>query len=348
MNTPSKIIALTTLILSPLANASGWDGANDPSIFSSNFEYRLAQLPLKATLPAEKMPWSETYWPAQKGSINYRWNSPSPEGFGNENPTRDQLMHMSHDQLAQLSPSEKYDVAMGRYSFPLKKEVASGSSPRAKDWAGICNGWAPAALEFREPKPVEVTNPDGIVVPFGSSDVKGLLSYHLAFEADLDVAQVGKRCFKMTRFLGASACDDINPGAMHVILANQLGILHEGFVGEIDRTHEVWNQPIYGFESEIVGSAQSRHAAQAVRVRTKIYYTDELETSNWEPVNGTDKFKFDHQDVEYILELDSTGRITGGQWITQDVHPDFFWKANKKPIFDGDFKGLNKIYQPSI
>ena len=49
-------------------------------------------------------------------------------------------------------------------------------------WAGYCHGWAPAANRFEEPLPVTVRNADGVEIPFGSSDVKALLTY---FEAEV-------------------------------------------------------------------------------------------------------------------------------------------------------------------
>lgn len=44
-------------------------------------------------------------------------------------------------------------------------------------WLTICLQWAPASMFFKQPNPVTITSPDGIKVPFGSSDVKALLIY---------------------------------------------------------------------------------------------------------------------------------------------------------------------------
>ena len=343
-------ISILTLIslnvfTSGIATADSWDSGNDPQNFEKNYEYRLSALPAKGSVPADKMPWSETYWPSDKGSINYRWNAPDPIGFDYASPSLAQLKTMTREEIAELSPAEKYDIFMAHYDYPLKSEVRANSSKHAKSWAGICHGWSPAALQFTEPKPVDLTNPDGIVVPFGSSDVKGLLSYMTAFHADLKTTQVGLRCYRGAVILGAKSCDDINPGALHVILANELGVHGKGFVADVDESDQIWNQPVYGYETEIVGSARTLTGAGSVLVRTKMYYTDELEKSQWLPVVGTPQFKFAAQDLEYYLELDGAGRITGGEWTHKQAHPDFIWKAHDDARFEGDFAGLAKIYR---
>jgi hypothetical protein len=342
MKTNLCLMALS--LISTVAHADTWDSTNSPKIFESDYEYRLSVLPIKGALPAEKAPWSETYWPSNKGSINYRWNAVKKVGFGYNSPTREQALRMSKEELAQLSPAEKYDLAMGRYDYPLKQEVRNNSSKNAKDWAGICNGWSPAALQYAEPIAVEVPNADGIVVPFGSSDVKGLLSYFMAFHAELKVTQIGKRCFKMAKFLGLNSCDDVNAGAFHVVVANELGARGRGFVADMDPGNEVWNQPVYGYEVLESSAPRSTSQGSEVTVKMKLYYTDELDDSQWKPVVGTDQFKFVARELQYTLELDSSGKIVGGEWISKN-HPDFLWRANQAAVFSGGFEGLSRIYQ---
>ncbi len=331
-----------------ISHANDWNGYNDPSHFSDHYEYRLSALPQKGAVAPKNLPWSETYWPSDKGSINYRWNAQNPIGFDYGSPSREEALKMSRDELARLAPAEKYDLAMGNYDYPLKGEVAASAGKHAKDWAGICNGWVPAAIQFPEPKAVDYVNPDGIVIPFGASDVKGLLSYMMAFHVELGVVQVGRRCSKIDHVFGRGTCvDDINPGAMHVILANELGLHHQGFAANVALNAEVWNQPIIGYEVQTVGSALSNHSAQAVHVKLRMDYVDELDASQWEPVIGTSLQQFNHQDLEYTLEMDENGAITGGSWITKHTHPNFFWKATELAKFEGDYAGLAKIYQPA-
>ena len=236
---------------------------------------------------------------------------------------------------------------MGHYLYPLKSEVDYYADRHAKYWNGICHGWAPAALQYREPKAVDIVNPDGLTIPFGSSDVKGLLSFFMAFHADVGIAQVGVRCRKFERALGLPSCKDANPGALHVIMANELGFRQTGFVAEIDPGSEIWNQPVHGFSVKSAASIQPKgNAVSAIQITAEMNYTDELEASRWMPANGTAEFKADKMKLSYTLELDANGRITGGEWLTKDF-PDFIWKTLAPAQFSGEFAGLAQIYQPN-
>src|SRR4051812_35238883 len=109
-----KSVRLASLIVSigsQSAIADRWNGSNDPAIMDSNFVYNYKQLPAEGRL--DFTPWSETYWASKQGSINIRWNQPTPVGFNYHSPTRAEAMSMSREQLARLAPSEKYDLFMG-------------------------------------------------------------------------------------------------------------------------------------------------------------------------------------------------------------------------------------------
>ncbi|MBS1958764.1 MAG: hypothetical protein JST80_04755 [Bdellovibrionales bacterium] len=333
------LIVLAALLSTPSARADRWNSANDPGIMDPSFVYELSKLPTAGEL--SRRPWSETYWPSAQGSINIRWNLPQPYGFGYASPTREQVAKMSQDELKTLSPSEKYDIFMGRYDYPLKHEVEGIATPRARWWSGICDGWSIAATQYAEPQPVTLANPDGIMVPFGSSDVKGLISYHAARHFEVQTRQVGARCHTAGRVFGSPNCSDINPGALHVILANQIGLKKQGFVVERDPGNQIWNQPAYGFKFEIVGSS-----AHGVQVHGFLFYADELEKSEWEPVVGTPKFVEGKLELDYTLDLDGSGRIIGGSWLRDSDRPDFVWLPVNHMVFASEMDGLNRIYKP--
>ena len=130
-----------------------------------------------------------------------------------------------------------------------------------------------------------------------------------------------------------------------VIIALQFLLTTAAFAADVEIGRETWNQPVYAFEFEVKGSALST-APRALRIHAKMHYTDELENSEWLPVTGTDKFVGAFHDLDYVLELDYSGRITGGYWITTGKHPDLFWKPTKPIQFQGDFAFLNQLYQP--
>ncbi len=339
-----RLASLLVSLFSQNAIADRWNGMNDPSNMDPAFVYQLNRLPLEGRL--DFTPWSETYWPSKQGSINIRWNQPTPVGFGYRSPTREEVMHMSRDQLARLAPSEKYDIYMGKYDYPLKQEVSGIATPSAKWWSGVCDGWSLAALQYKEPKAVDMKNPDGVVIPFGSSDVKGLMSYAAARHFEVQTKQVGGRCFGIGRIFGNSSCADINAGALHVVLANQIGIKKEGIVMEKDPGPQIWNQATYGFQFKLLGSARPDSGSYGVRVQAIVYYSDELEKSEWDPVVGTAKNVEGKLELDYILDLDSSGNIIGGSFIGSN-RPDFVWLPTNHLEFKDYLDGINKIYVPN-
>jgi len=326
------------------SRAERWNAQNDPTIMATDLVFNLKQLPSAGKL--DRTPWSETYWASKKGSINLRWNTEKQEGFRYESPTRSQVMRMSKAQLAGLAPSEKYDLFMGRYDYPLKKEVDGIASPFAKWWSGLCDGWSLAALQYAEPKPVDMVNPDGIVIPFGSSDVKGLMSYAAARHFDVETRQVGGRCSTTGRIFSTPGCEDINAGALHIVLANMIGIRKQGFVTERDPSNQIWNQATYGFESHFMGSAKPEAGSSGIRVHTTLIYVDELEESSWEPVVSSGKNVEGKMELDYILDLDYQGNIIGGKYLSE-IHPDFVWLPINRLEFKNNLDGLERIYQPN-
>lgn len=348
----------TTLALSfsfgAFANAPritrAWKGFSDPDIMSSGFTHEVGALPMEGTmLGNHTRAWSGSYWPSRKGGVNIRWNTPEKKGFNYTSPTREQVATMSQADLAKLSATEKYDLFLGNYDYPLKEEAKGTASKSAKDWAGICHGWAPASLNHSEPLPKTMTNPDGIKIPFGSADIKGLLSYYYAFYYEAESTnQIGLKCFFGSWMGGARGCDeDLNAGAFHIIVANKFGLMKEGMLMDVDRYNEIWNQPVVGFKSRIIdaymplGKDAASNAVRQMRVATELFYTDESD-ENWNAVYGTKEQKIAKKDLEYALEIDRNGKIVGGYWISE-VRPDFIWSKPKAPSFEGIFSRLPEL-----
>jgi hypothetical protein len=338
-----RLFCFLALLSSAQSQASLWDGSNDPAIFDAHFNYHYSTLPKSGRLTTGVIPWSETFWSAKKGSINLRWNSPSQDAYHYTPPTREEVAQMSRAELAQLSPSEKYDIYMGNYQYPIWSEVASSwANPRESDWAGMCDGWSAAAIQYKEPQAVDLKNKDGIVVPFGSSDVKGLMAFSASAHFKVETKQVGARCFKKPRHGRITAdCDDVNAGAMHVIFANMIGIQKRGFVMDRDPGPEIWNQPVLGFEFKEVGSTEN-----GVQMHGTVIYVDELDNSMYDPVTGTKNAQETKLEMDYTLDLDDAGNIVGGDWMEGSDHPDFLWIPTNHLTFDGVMAGVNTIYKP--
>src|SRR5690606_29740044 len=146
-----------------------------------------------------------------------------------------------------------------------------------------------------------------------------------------------------------------------------IGVNSQGFVAEVDRFADVWNQPVVGYESEIVGDVavtpkdMRDGIARKVQLKTVMTYTEELvpyspkyEAQGYrgfiskEPVTGTPAQSFSTRNYEYVLELDQAGNIIGGEWVSE-TRPDMLWMKSKDPKFMNGkvpLAGLNEIYTP--
>ncbi|HXH29387.1 MAG TPA: hypothetical protein VNJ01_01120 [Bacteriovoracaceae bacterium] len=356
-----KLMSMMFLNLLLIANVSAgimeaWGPLSDPNLMNPNFKKEFSRLPMSGRSANPRKFWSGDYWALNKGNINYRWNADDKKGFNLRSPSRSEVQRMSFNELSQLSPTEKYDIMVGRYDYPLVAEVAKIGDKKAEDWEGICHGWAPAAMNHIEPTPKTMSNPDGVQVPFGSSDIKALLSYYYANGYQVpDTHQMGRRCpegnFVNRWFRGFGVSDkdckaDLNAGAFHIVLANRLGIEGIGFIADIDRYKQVWNHPISGFSSRIEEYKKPKRdsapgTVRVVRVKTDITYTDESE-NEWNTVIGTSVQKVEDKDYEYDLDLDSQGNIIGGKWETKD-RPDFLWDKERPSRFEGNLSQLGRL-----
>ncbi len=384
-----SILFLSLAIFSTSVLAERWNGANSPANFNkimgTRTVFSFASLPLNGKLGDDRLGWSETYWPSNKGGIAFRWSHPDPQPFKYKLYTKAELQKMSAKEISLLSPAELYDISQGDYNYTLTKRVLRESSPKDLWWEGICHGWALAASNYPEPAPVTLVNKDGIKVSFGSSDVKGLLAMHDAYNYKGTYAQVGRRCNAMGKVEGegderdafpnpplpeianTDDCRDVNAGAFHVSVANLLGIHSRGFIADVDRFNDVWNQPVTSYSSTIVGEEavspedRANGVERKIRVQTKFTYGEELKFWSAEaeaagsknfvskkPVTGTVHQEFRHKNYEYIVELDFNGNVIGGEWVTE-TRPDFMWAITRDRHFNNSpypLSGLNFIYRP--
>lgn len=383
------LLVLTTIVVAGQASAARWDKSNNPDYFNPIAKIKMVKtftdLPLKAELQDSRFGWSESYWPSNLGGIAYRWNHPDPQPFKYKLHTKEEVAKMSEAELDQLSPSELYDIAMGDYRYSLTKKVLKLFKPTDLWWEGICHGWSLAASHYPEPAKVLFTNKDGIKVPFGSSDVKGLLSMHDAFNSKGFYVRVGDRCkvngkvkgeelpedgnvvFPSKRDAERDECADVNAGAFHIVLASMIGLNSQGFVADVDRFNDVWNQPVTSYESQVVGEVAlsprdiKSGVDRKLHVKTVMTYGEELmfysaeeaaagslNFVSKEPVTGTPAQAFRSKNYEYILELNRNGEIIGGEWVSE-TRPDMLWMKAKDARFNSSklpLEGLNLIYKP--
>ena len=398
--------------------SEAWNPQNDPKILDMSqmgarqgYTTDFSRLPLNVSLSVE--PWSGDYWATFRGGISLRWNVGEGSVYDMADKEVEPLYAydilagkeaLSSVDIASLSPAEKYDIYTGAYDFTLTRYERSrtrvmqtvASDPAYNPefeiprWEGLCHAWAPATIQYKAPKPVTLTNADGIEIPFGASDIKALLTYNLhvnetgaetkilGLRCELDVEDLkeqfnaGDLSFSEYRQqyrqrLASSPCADTNAGAFHVVLANQIGLLDEGFVVDITRDSEVWNQSVSAFSSDILerkAGARAKSAegtVETVLVRTKMTYTNEVDFSWTGELKSYDNPRGE-KIYYYYLELDAQGQIIGGEWANvedvdpdadfedldeKDDRPDFLWKMSPGD-FVGFFGPLREIYEASV
>lgn len=387
-----SLLLVSVFMASGLAQAELYDNGSHPSNFNriagmsviTNF----FALPRTGRLADDRLAWSESYWPSNKGGIAFRWNHPNPQPFKYKLHDKEELLRMSQEELSQLSPAELYDISNDDYNYTLTRRTLSLYSTRDLWWEGICHGWAQAAINYPEPQPIVYRNRAGINVRIGASDIKALLAMHEAYNYKGEkFAFAGRRCrvkgkvegegderdrpehrmYPAVELAESPDCRDVNPGAFHVIITNMIGLLGKGFVADIDRFNDVWNQPIYGYKAQILGeenvdgSFVALNVAKRVRVKLEMIYGEELKfytpqlaaegVKNFvskQPVTLTPHQKFLSKHYEYVVELDSSGKVVGGEWISQ-TRPDFMWLYARSKTFKNSpipLAHLRHIYRP--
>ena len=323
---------------------SAWDKINSPKNFDYNLQTKFKKLPSNGKL--SRPPWTASYWPTYQGGISYRWLT---------GESKYKTLGKSERGINYLSPSEKYDIFLGRNDFPLtnyeRKRTGILNRKDIPTWEGICHDWAPAAYLMKEPNPVSVTGKNGEEIYFGSSDIKALIMIN--FELNRQGRRtkfLGSRCNLKKKDQGFSRnekCDDTNAGAFHVVLTNLVGLRNESFVIDKTRDFEVWNQPVASYSSRVIRSKRGASLGAAkgtkkeVIVETKLNWVTEID-QQWEAA-GT---ALETSVYKYKLVLDKKGRIIGGEWISWE-RPDFIWTQNR-PNFSGFMAPLEKIYLKSI
>ncbi len=330
---------------------------------------------LNATLKVT--PWSGDYWPTYKGGIGSRYADPefpTSSNFKDYYSVYQNFLPLKYDDqksLDNLSAAEKYDILVGDESFSLTHWTFEDANDTYRDggnkiesWFGLCHGWAAAAFMMARPESAvtyQVKNFQGhdIDLKFYPDDVKAL-STLLWANTNSEIYFLGGRCNAKNPKQDANgriideACFDVNPGAWHTAIINQLGINKSDLVIDVTYDHEIWNQPVVGYEvnyfhpqtkklmnsltaamipiEEITKdkfkSYRSPNARFIVGVNMTLNYVFETNATHAETNVASDD---NLRSVKYIydLELNEMGEIIGGEWY-QNAHPDFLWAPDKR------------------
>ncbi len=292
--------------------------------------------------------------------------------FITENPIS---LYLDNGWLRLLSPSEKYDLLIGNYKATTtalmweegKKEIEQYK--KIRDWSGLCHGLAMASLQYPWPKySLKLKSADGkYLIKFYPEDIKALGIYHWSGE-NIPLKKLGGRCelvsprTESTGRIKDPNCRDPNPGAFHLALVNRIGIQKKSLIMDSSMDAEVWNYPIVGynfsffnlntgksnykiknsmipiseFKNDKFPQYRSQLAEHIVGVEAKIeYLTHKKPTQDEKDPSSKDSLVT--VIYRYDLELDSKGKIIGGEWYTNRI-PDFLWfpedNADPQASFD--------------
>lgn len=172
-------------------------------------------------------------------------------------------------------------------------------------------------------------------------------------------------------FLYNKECRDTNAGAFHVVLVQYLSDKNEdgakrGFVMDVTREDQVWNQPVYGFESRItavenvadiedpLADFRAEGTVQIARVESTVHYG--LEAGPYVDYTDSNSSRITSKTYKYSLEIDADGYIIGGEWDTGSGYyggssaPDFLW-APQGSMTDSSkvrYSQIAKIHECSL
>ena len=340
-------------------------GASSADCYEKNFNL-LSTIPQPMRIDSEHpAAWSDTYWPNYMGNIAYRWQT-HKEPWALRHPDLSEVRTMKAADLKTLSPAEKFDLYRSLKNgtpldYSLTRTVMNATSPQMAHWEGICHGWSPASLNHAEPAP-NTLEAGGVKIEFGSADIKALMDYYYGVYAfnQREVYQLGERCSSSGPFgiFQSGGCrQKIDAGLFHIMLVNQLGRRHEGFVIDIDPGTQVWNQPVVGVDfiySHPNWGKDADGVRRKVHVVARMRYVKETAPS-WKPRNDPTKSSTRDELIQtyrYTIALDDAGNITGGDWESDTV-PDFIWKVKRMEFKNvpgqagGDFAALNDLITPA-
>ena len=324
------------------AFAQAWDSYNNPSNFFRSYEARITKL--KVASNSQQKVWTGFHWPNFSGGIAMRWdqsimdytNPPvmsNPHNYRTLN--RNTILSMSTQELNQLSAAEKYDIYKRRYDLPTLKLERERTSPQDPSWEGMCNGWSAAAIKFDQPESFNHILENGVSMTFYSKDVKALLTFYEFNYNGNSSAFLGLRCNNNPNDPG---CHDINPGTLHILLGNQIGIQRKSLIMDVDGGPEVWNHPIFAYDSTVTKIGRGLYNAKTIIWLLQESAPVEYPLAN-PPILG--------KHFEYNLNVDNYGRITGGTWISREM-PDFAWLPSPIDFTKNEYySAIQEIYKKS-
>jgi hypothetical protein len=321
-------------------------------------------------------PWSGWYWPLATGGLAFRYadaNFPKKEAWDSVQAHIEQ--RLGQGPVSELSPSEKYDLLIGDFQFTLTRSMIKSASHQAvkgtiEPWIGYCTGLAVASVSLPRPRnSVHLLARDGsTMIEFRPDDIKALGS--LLWSKGLYPFRVaGKTCSEEPvqrdpandRPLDKS-CRETNPATLHLTLVNQIGLSGRSPIIDADPGYQIWNHAVKSYSYRYFNpltQAKADRLSEAqipienlvndpfretrapgtrwvvgVEMEVKFLYVREPDALDHD---SPDRDLLRKPEYRYELELDTHGKIIGGEWLTR-LRPDVIWVVEKgvQPNTSGD------------
>ncbi|GAB9468857.1 Glycoprotein elicitor-like protein [Globisporangium polare] len=352
---------------------SGTDVQKLEAYFKTSMETSFYDLPMKGSAPT--MPWPSSYWPIYEDGINYQWskNQPSPAtkyatAFGLDVQAFTKSVSQATGILSQSSRTPCYSnyqcTSLGDNSA-CSKRAGEFQGYCIPTWFGICHAWTPASILESEPSCAVTKNG----VTFQPLDIKALLT-QIYDGASLSTVFTGVRFNgddnttpkdQYGRYTDSSR-RDLGAGFFHIALSNIMGKFNQAFILDVTGGSQVWNQPVYSYEMLEMTEMTTQQGAQKffntnkypfnskamslVYVQTKVTWMVEALEDGPLVKNGRAASYTQSDTYTYLVELDSSKRILGGEWVgkSMDDHPDFLWFATGQPA-DSTVTSIGLSYQ---
>jgi inner membrane protein len=327
---------------------------------------------LDRTLTPTATSWSSSFFPTWFGGEGGRWMEGAPRLawrtlMGFSAPTEPEAHawlaaanagdDAAQQRLFTLSPTEKLDLAYGRFDFPATHQSLArthNAKPKPRYWSGRCNGIATASLSEPEPfRVVDVIAKDGSHVRFHPNDTKALLA--LAYDQPKTMTIIGEVCTTVS--FDAPATCSMNPAVLVLALLNRIGLAKQSFL--IDALPTVAKQYYAVAGARVHASAPRpvRHVEMGptlappttALVDVEIELTLSSTTLSYARANVLDPASSDGTRYERVglvpvvmkyaatLALDDATELIGGKWTGDPPDgPDDVLIVSGGPVLAGD------------
>ena len=258
-----------------------WTADDSPNLLTDGFEYVYGKLPRSGE--TAKAPWAGSYWPTYKDGINDKW-----EGAQSESPTKkyEKAFKISYNLEDRVSNGSGIGSLQGQKKCEKDNQCESDDICAKRNdvkegkcipkWFGLCHAWAPASI--MEPEPVNSVVYNGVT--FKVNDLKALLT--LSYTSGLEATIMSRRCEEKSDKIKLDiygnpidmACIDTNPGSLHVVVANMLGIRKHSFIEDRRYDSEVWNHPVSSFKINSDRNLNSDEANTMIGILGEVVSSD--------------------------------------------------------------------------